>query len=317
MNARCGSASDLLFLQRVLAALGEMLTAPSEELPTVRCISRTTLTRSLTAIRDRLAIPGRKAVPAKSLIQQLQRTGLIHPIPVVDPSTGEPLDSLFTIGLGARVASVRPEELLLAREPEGVLCYFTALSYYSLTTQIAPFHHVARLVDWGSRSTAAAAPTTEVSASRSYNPLGTELFVYQGQSYFRTTRDRRLMPGIQSRHLDEKTTLRITTLEQTLLDTLHRPLSCGGPAVVFEAWDQGLPQANQVRLAEYLQRIGDPALVRRVGYFAESLGIQPGEALRQQLEPVRRGLEESAEMIPLIQGFAGPLVDERWRVVLP
>jgi predicted transcriptional regulator of viral defense system len=31
--------------------------------------------------------------------------------------------------------------------------------------------------------------------------------------------------------------VRITTLEQTLLDTLHRPLSCGGPPIVIEAWE--------------------------------------------------------------------------------
>ncbi|MFT3882954.1 MAG: hypothetical protein QM703_25270 [Gemmatales bacterium] len=77
------------------------------------------------------------------------------------------------------------------------------------------------------------------------NLLGEWLFTYKGLRYYKTTKENRLVPGIQTRFLNPTSIVRITSLEQTLLDTLHRPLSCGGPAVVMEAWEQGITRAKK------------------------------------------------------------------------
>ena len=52
---------------------------------------------------------------------------------------------------------------------------------------------------------------------------------------YTTRREAHRVVGVQTRYVNEKSRYRVTTLEQTLVDTLHRPHSCGGPAVVFEA----------------------------------------------------------------------------------
>src|SRR5207237_3233319 len=43
-----------------------------------------------------------------------------------------------------------------------------------------------------------------------------------------TRRSARLVLGVQSRDYGPRTRIRITTLEQTLLDTLSKPFHCGG-----------------------------------------------------------------------------------------
>ena len=67
----------------------------------------------------------------------------------------------------------------------------------------------------------------------------------------------------------------MTTLEQTLLDTLHKPWSCGGSSVVFEAWERGVPLLDEERTAEYLMKIGRFDLTRRGGYMLDNNNYSP------------------------------------------
>ena len=53
--------------------------------------------------------------------------------------------------------------------------------------------------------------------------------------YYSNKRDVSLVPGIQFRVVSPRCWLRITTLEQTLLDALMQPVRCGGEAVALEA----------------------------------------------------------------------------------
>ena len=41
--------------------------------------------------------------------------------------------------------------------------------------------------------------------------------------------------------------IRITTLEQTLLDSLYKPFLCGGPEVVFEAWQDAVDRLDRMQ----------------------------------------------------------------------
>ena len=95
------------------------------------------------------------------------------------------------------------------------------------------------------------------------------------------------MPGIERRFLNSQTLFRITALEQTLLDTLHRPPSCGGSSVVLEAWDTARGDMDEERLAAYLAKIGDEPMTRRVGDMLEQLGHHPGADLGQMLAAAR------------------------------
>ena len=106
-----------------------------------------------------------------------------------------------------------------------------------------------------------------ITGSRKRDRLGRRQFVYRGAPYYITNRGRRRVPGIQERFYTNKTVFSVTTYEQTLLDALDRPLSCGGSSVVFEAWNRGCRQLDQDRLLHYLKAIRDDRLTRRAGYM--------------------------------------------------
>lgn len=309
MAASSPTSADGPALQDVLARFAERFASPSEELPSVRCVPRPLLIRALNRIQDELDVPARRRIPGSKHLDRLKKSGLVAPILVHDLPTGEARDPFYVLGLGAKPSDVTPLEILMALEPKGVVCYFSALQFYSLTTQVVPHHHIALLANWESKSTSAATGT--LSANRSFDPLGKAQFRYEGATYYLTNRDRALLPGVQTRYLNDKTLIRITTLEQTLLDALHRPLSCGGPEVVLEAWENGLDTLQEARLIQYVDQIGDPSLLRRIGYLLQSLDYKPKSALRSRIEEVRNA---ESRMIPLFQGYSPSYIDPVWNL---
>jgi predicted transcriptional regulator of viral defense system len=110
------------------------------------------------------------------------------------------------------------------------------------------------------------------------------LFSYDGIPFYKTSRDKRLLPGAQLRYIGPTAVIRITNLEQTLLDTLHRPLACGGPSVVFEAWEQGLKRVDEERLAQYLLSMDHRPVVQRLGYILEDFDYKPRAKLQSVLD---------------------------------
>ena len=111
----------------------------------------------------------------------------------------------------------------------------------------------------------------------------------------------------------------ITTLEQTLIDTLHRPVSFGGPAVVFEIWEQALPRVDANRLIEHFVSMKHEATLRRMGSmlakFDFSGGKQISDALRTCLVTVTSKQNEAA--IQLLPGIEYHTLDRQWLVLGP
>jgi predicted transcriptional regulator of viral defense system len=200
-----------------------------------------------------------------------------------------------------------------------VLCYFTALQLHALTTQVPTHHHIARLTTHASAKTISdrqERSTNEGTGQRRFDPLGTLQFRYEGVAYYRTHREPGLMPGTVWRDFSDKTRCRVTTLEQTLLDALHRPLACGGPPVVLEAWTRGVSDLNQSRLHDYLVALGDDRITRRVGYLLEANNFRFQEPLLGLLDEVK-SRSSGAEPISLLPGIPYVHVDTTWRVTTP
>jgi hypothetical protein len=283
-------------------------------------VKDTVLIHSLQRIRRDLSIHGlHDRRSNRSWLQQLQRSGVLHPIPLQAPDTGAPLEKLFLIEFGAREdVDVDPIELLQAWEPRGVICYFTALRFHALTTQPPSHHHVAVLVS-PVRRPPQLFRSDSSAGHRTFTPLGTPLFWHKGLLYHRTSRDPQYLPGIQTRFLNDRAMFRISTLEQTLLDTLHRPMSCGGPSVVFEAWEEGLPRIDETRLLEYLSRIDNGPLARRVGYMLEARQYEAGKELTDLLERHRKTVvpDDAAAWNSLLPGYTFSRRDERWLLEVP
>jgi len=208
---------------------------------------------------------------------------------------------------------IDPLEVLQAVLPSGVISYFGAVGFYELTTQMPAFFHIGRLV-----SGMPLEATVPVEGS-GRNPLGMRLFDFDGIRCYETKRFCGLTPGVQMREIGPRTCYRVTTLEQTLLDTILQPVRCGGEAVVFEAWGHAKKQADFDRMAEYLQTIGRTSLIRRVGAMLEMFDTTVGDssALGRLLCAAKSRIGSHDEMVALLPGLNYGQISGGWRVFVP
>jgi predicted transcriptional regulator of viral defense system len=113
--------------------------------------------------------------------------------------------------------------------------------------------------------------------------------------------------------------IRITNLEQTLLDTLHRPLSCGGTAVVLEAWERGLARVDEEQLAAYLREMQYLPTAQRLGYLLASMQYVPGLQLKAALDESLSQLDPHApsQYQQLFPGMRFENLTHPWLVYVP
>jgi hypothetical protein len=248
---------------------------------------------------------------------------LASPLPVES-------ESVYLIEIGASAkAEVDPLELLMAGKPSGVVCYFTAVAFHALTTQLVEHHHVAELhpqrrgPERGLPEEGATGRPERPPASGPRRPrgLGKLLFRFQGVPLYSTRRSARLVPGVQTRGYGPRAQVRITTLEQTLLDTLYKPFHCGGPEVVFEAWQEVVAsrRIDEERLVAYLRVMNYPATARRLGVMLELAGGIPGAELRRFLEACQDVIDRKSPhaRISLLPGVDYQNLNDPWLVNTP
>lgn len=323
------SVRDIDPREELLASLSRILAAPSHEWPTVRVWTKSSFDLLLRKVRGDAGKPGR-AFANQDFIDWLQGLGLAWTI------RAEPL-VFYLLEIGAGPSSrVDPLELMMACEPRGVICYFSALAFHSLTSQMPSHHHVARIMTPSTERILGGKPAGEGGiepppgqgagsggrkAAKSANPFGKVAFTYLDVPCHLTRRAGRLVPGVQDRSDGPRGRLRVTTYEQTLLDTLHKPRNCGGPAVVLEAWQgaTGSGEIDEERLTEYLIAMDYPSTTRRVGAMLQMLEYGPGPELRSFLDRAREAIDRAAphSRISLLPGFDYANLDPEWLVNLP
>jgi predicted transcriptional regulator of viral defense system len=304
-----------------LRTLGDRVSAASEKNLTARCWKLSTLRREIRAItKSNQEVLRTTFPPAHVVIEQLKRMGLIHAIKVQSPNDTDLNDFLLLDMEAGKGETIYPLELLQAYLPDGVVCYFSAINYYELTTQVVAHHHVARLNPPHSKKSLATVDAMKPAGETvERNPLGTEIFHFEDVGYYLNKRDATLVPGIQFRVVSPRCWLRITTLEQTLLDALMQPVRCGGEAVALEAWETGVKQIDADRMGEHLAKIQRDDLDRRVGAVLEMVGANfAASTLGQRLDAVRDRLITVAHPeISLLAGFEFPELNKTWKVRTP
>jgi len=306
-----------------LGALSERLSTASEKLPTVRCWKHSTLEAEIKAvIRANQSELRTTFPPAYKVVEHLKRMGWVQPIEAQSPEGSDHLEFLL-VDAGSRGGRpVSALELLQAWLPAGVICYFSALARHELTTQTAAYHHVARLQPPRPRIEPISATEREPGTEAfERSPLGTDIFHFEEVACYETRRDASLVPGVQMRVVSPRSWLRITTLEQTLLDTLLQPLRCGGEAVILEAWENGANAMDADRMSEYLGKIQRDDLGRRVGAVLDLIGADVAKSsLGQRLGALKErltGATAETPDIPLLWGFRFPDRNEAWKVKIP
>ena len=312
------------YREAFLARLNQRLATPTSEWPTVRCWTEPALDRIFRQVRDELAAEKvESGLSHSSLLEWLCRLRLASPLPVEN-------QSVYLLEIGASAAAeVDPLELLMAGKPSGVVSYFSAVAFHSLTTQLVEHHHVAELrppspaPESGIPEDHVAERPERLPASKSRKPrgLGTLLFRFQGIPFYSTSRSARLVPGVQTRGYGPRAQVRITTLEQTLLDTLYKPFHCGGPEVVFEAWQEGVAsrRMDEERLVAYLRAMNYPATARRLGVMLQLVGGAPGAELRRFFETCQEAINRQSPhaRISLLPGVDYQNLNEPWLVNTP
>lgn len=304
-----------------LKALSDEIAEPTPAHPTVRCWTHASLAKLIQKIRRTTLSSTFPNTP--DILKHLVSAGWAYRIAVDIPSntTTPPSKDFYLLDISAAHApAVDPLELLQAYRPDGILCYFSALTYHSLTTQLAPHHHIAALITPSkSYPHLLNVPAGEVKPLSKKVSLGETLFTYQGIPCYLTKRSSSRLIGIQTRVLGPRTNLRITTLEQTLIDTFHKPLHCGGSSVIFEAWEDGVTRFDAALLSDYLTKIDSHLLLRRVGAMFDLLEYSPTDELKRILQS---GLEfdqqsTQATNISLLPGLEFPSLNPKWRVMTP
>lgn len=294
-------------LEIVLGELADVLAHPSDEFPTVRCISKPRLVSLLGRVVKKLGLAIPSSLSAIQIVQLLLRSRVVTSVPLDSVAPGVPIDRFLAIGLGVDASMLNPLELLQAHRPDGVVCYFSALMVHQLVTQPTTHHHIA---EFRKPSPSASRSKPELRTTRNPPPMGSPDFSYRGLGYYRTKRDPRYLAAFQRFDLNEESWFRATTLEQTLVDAVHRPMSCGGPPVVFEAWENGAELLKIDRLIALLKKIDDDNLSRRVGFMMELYGLQ-----FDGVDSARR--PNAGAAVPLLVGIPYTKLDNRWNLLVP
>lgn len=308
--------------ENFLRLLRDHVLEPTEAFPTVRCWTHSNLGHLIMEVvkghPDQL-VPSTFCTAGEA-IHRLMEMGWLKPISLGPVKDG--ITEMYFLEMEAKEGEMilDPLEVLQGFMPQGVLCYFGVLSYLELTTQVPPFFHVAKM-DKAPLPPQWSEPSSNQAGERRRlrNPMGTELFRFEGAMCYQTRRNTMMVPGVQERVFGKRAKVRITTLEQTLLDTLIYPTQCGGQGVVFEAWERGVELWNPDRMAGYLEQIGRPTFDRRVGAMLDVLGVKSvlSEKMENRLEVVRHDSEASSEPISLINGVDYPRLNKSWNVRIP
>lgn len=302
--------AGVLTTAALIDAFQARLTATRPSLPSVRCLSHARLTALLLEARDTLDSTFLRECSGVQLIHLLEKAAVIRPIPVQSAPSKKPA-RLYSVGFDPAGATIPAAELLQAHVPDGILCYFTAIELHGLSTQPPPHYHVALKRAPDPKRT----PTMATPSSDKPLPLGTLEFSTEGVGYYLTRRGQDNLVGIQRRQLNPYCVVQVTTLEQTLLDCLHRPHSAGGAAVVFEAWEQGLARTSPDKVLALATTLGDPTLLRRTGYMIERFA--PGSGTIETAKHLI-GQTSPHETLPtLLPGIPYTRPDAAWGLRTP
>jgi len=290
----------------------------------VRCLTENTLSHLFEDIKIELKLPSTFPSGVK-IIDHLTAMGLASRIPIKVASATKPSNRFYLFGVReSEDFNIDPLELLQSYQQSGVICYFSALSHLGLTTQIAAHHHIAKLIPYQTK-TNIERPEISSELNNTKNnkiersKIGTIIFSFQEIPYYSTKRLRKSAPGIKTRILSPLSKIRITTKEQTLLDTLQYPYHCGGPETVFEAWERQIRNLDEKLITDYLNKIQIAPLTRRVGAILNLYNHNPTSHLSAYLKKSKERFAARAELntISLLRGIAYSRIDTYWNVAVP
>jgi predicted transcriptional regulator of viral defense system len=298
------------WIQIFAVKIAEHLHEPTDTIPSVRWLSSSTVRHLIKQVVSQLEPHPKRIENAKMVMSGLEAWDVLKLFPFEETFCKPIVHTLYRFGLtGPDEPDIR--EALQALYPRGTLCYFTALAFHELTLQVPPVHHIAVVAPPRQRESLPVLPLAKKSPS-----LGTILFRYSGVCGYLTRRDPRYLQGGQQQWYSPECIIRITSLEQSLLDTLIRPYSCGGLSVIFESWQRGSSRVDPEVLMSLMKSIGDPLLSRRAAFMLNVNGYSQDDALEGWIMEQHR-MAKSQNAIPLLPAMPGGKLDKDWMLEIP
>ncbi len=221
---------------------------------------------------DAQKVSGLKRESLRVLLSRMEKEGWIERI-----ERGKYL----IIPLGAEKGKHTVHEFVIASaliEP-AVISYWSALNYHGLTEQIPG--------------------TVFIQSTGRKNRQELEVF---GVRYKIIKVKEEKLFGIERVWIEGNLVL-ITDPEKTIVDCLENPKYCGGIIEVAKALEEDI---NIERVLEYAKRTGNSAVIKRLGYLCEQLGIS-----------IKIPEEDLAKGYPLLDPSAkdGGHFNRRWKIL--
>jgi predicted transcriptional regulator of viral defense system len=117
--------------------------------------------------------------------------------------------------------------------------------------------------------------------------------------------------GVTTHWISKQDSVKVSDMDRTVIDGLHLPAYCGGVAEVAKGLWMRRDDVNPARMIEYASRLGNGAVLRRLGYLLEFYKLAPPEGL----ERIRRSLSATYAVLDPMLPAEGPHISS-WRLRL-
>jgi predicted transcriptional regulator of viral defense system len=87
--------------------------------------------------------------------------------------------------------------------------------------------------------------------------------------------------GVTTHWVSKQDSVKVSDIERTVIDGLHLPAYCGGVTEVAKGLWMRRNDVQPQRLIKYAIRLGNGAVIRRVGYLLELYGLAASEELQR------------------------------------
>ena len=237
----------------------------------------------------------------RRLLRQLVRRGDLRAI------TG--LANIYQVTAPFAPAGAPPENaVLLELNPYASISHLSALVFHELTDQF-PLSLTASIPDRGTGDQLPLDSTADDWAGQRRAPGRTPPTIMQRPVHWVRFPTKHCF-GSQT-YRPQGFSVRVTTLERTLLDALQRPELAGGSQNVLHAWALARDMLDSELLIDYVERFDSGILRQRAGYVLEALGLRHIELDRWAAASVRGGSSKLVAAAPYAPAFS-----ERWNLSL-
>jgi len=261
-----------------------------------RLLNQTDLEKTIVAAKKELFsnVEIRKA-PIKIIIEHLLNASVLHKINI---SYTRNKRAYFYIGIKNEIESIQAAEILHSIKNNGILCFFSAFEIYELTTQYAPYYHIADL-----HSISKPAVTHHVTSSTKVNEnkkprnvLGTKEIIYNDVTYYLTRRNANNI--ISVKNLDIRgTNIKIVSIEQCLIDCFLYNIKSGGINIITEVWETAINYFDQNCMLSILRKLNNFNLNRRIGFFFDYINYKTSSPFNEYLTEASRMADGDIQLL--------------------